>query len=355
MEIYEEVLPSEPEGTNHTSKGEITSKMQMTSSELDLSIPSIGNQKSVSDQGRSSNSLDTDQFKVKQWSFEEIYAAFKSDMENGQEDMVMGDGGFEDGVDGGPDLLQQGSFNMEEICAEMAQSFDAQVQAYLMSTTQQQSGSSGVITADQPTTMENFLGMTPNLVQGVFTGKEFSAFETSHMPINRGGPIMDPIKFPNGSYQTIGHGMVYPNVCVGMPLVPLPNQAQAGMTVTIPNSSNGMTSIAHASLLDTGDNVVMNKRSKRRRRAHDVEFIENNMDKQMKRMIKNRESAARSRAKKQVHIMELETQLEKLKEENKRLQTEELAVEKAMKQLKVKITNKKSSCAMHQRRNTCMW
>lgn len=41
-----------------------------------------------------------------------------------QEDIAVDAGGFEGGVDGGPDLLQQGSINMEENCAEMVQPSD---------------------------------------------------------------------------------------------------------------------------------------------------------------------------------------------------------------------------------------
>lgn len=117
-----------------------------------------------------------------------------------------------------------------------------------MLTTQQEIGASVV----QQVTLENFLGKTPSLARGVFTGKEFSAFELSPKLINRHGPPVDLARLPHGSYQTTGSGIIFPNGFLYMPLVPLPNQAQAAMTIAIPDSSNGMTSTAHASLQQWG-------------------------------------------------------------------------------------------------------
>ncbi|KAG0520137.1 hypothetical protein BDA96_08G047500 [Sorghum bicolor] len=48
--------------------------------------------------------------------------------------------------------------------------------------------------------------------------------------------------------------------------------------------------------------------------------VEKVVERRQRRMIKNRESAARSRARKQAYTMELEAEVQKLKEENEELQ-----------------------------------
>ncbi|KAJ7525955.1 hypothetical protein O6H91_17G075500 [Diphasiastrum complanatum] len=59
-----------------------------------------------------------------------------------------------------------------------------------------------------------------------------------------------------------------------------------------------------------------------KRRGFDV--VERTVERRQRRMIKNRESAARSRARKQAYTMELETEVMQLKEENLRLKRQRL-------------------------------
>nr|GMD41896.1 ABSCISIC ACID-INSENSITIVE 5-like protein 2 [Ipomoea batatas]GMD48045.1 ABSCISIC ACID-INSENSITIVE 5-like protein 2 [Ipomoea batatas] len=67
----------------------------------------------------------------------------------------------------------------------------------------------------------------------------------------------------------------------------------------------------------------------RKRVAPDNVVIEKSVERRQKRMIKNRESAARSRARKQAYTNELENKISRLEEENARLRREK-EIEKAM-------------------------
>lgn len=59
-----------------------------------------------------------------------------------------------------------------------------------------------------------------------------------------------------------------------------------------------------------------------RKRGHSGDMIERTVERRQKRMIKNRESAARSRARKQAYTNELENKVSRLEEENARLKRE---------------------------------
>ncbi|KAH7432923.1 hypothetical protein KP509_07G046200 [Ceratopteris richardii] len=61
-----------------------------------------------------------------------------------------------------------------------------------------------------------------------------------------------------------------------------------------------------------------------RKRYAPQTVFEKSMERRQKRMIKNRESAARSRARKQAYTIELEAEVAKLKEENARLKREQV-------------------------------
>ncbi|CAM6016648.1 unnamed protein product [Sphagnum balticum] len=67
-----------------------------------------------------------------------------------------------------------------------------------------------------------------------------------------------------------------------------------------------------------------------RKRGLDSRPAEKIVERRQKRMIKNRESAARSRARKQAYTVELEEEVSQLKEENKRLREQQEALRKAM-------------------------
>ncbi|KAM3288947.1 ABSCISIC ACID-INSENSITIVE 5-like protein 2 [Capsicum chacoense] len=93
---------------------------------------------------------------------------------------------------------------------------------------------------------------------------------------------------------------------------PLPVVANPIMDATNPETKVTM-SPAHAvgTLSDT--------HTMGRKRAAPGDVIENSAERRQKRMIKNRESAARSRARKQAYTHELENKVSRLEEENERL------------------------------------
>jgi ABA responsive element binding factor len=66
-----------------------------------------------------------------------------------------------------------------------------------------------------------------------------------------------------------------------------------------------------------------------RKRGLDSRPAEKIVERRQRRMIKNRESAARSRARKQAYTVELEEEVSQLKEENKRLREQQEALRKA--------------------------
>ncbi|XP_074574677.1 ABSCISIC ACID-INSENSITIVE 5-like protein 2 [Curcuma longa] len=62
-----------------------------------------------------------------------------------------------------------------------------------------------------------------------------------------------------------------------------------------------------------------NPQTPRRKRGHSEDAAKKTVERRQKRMIKNRESAARSRARKQAYTNELENKVSRLEEENQRL------------------------------------
>ncbi|KAK9096944.1 hypothetical protein Sjap_022441 [Stephania japonica] len=89
----------------------------------------------------------------------------------------------------------------------------------------------------------------------------------------------------------------------------------AAVPTMSPLSSDGPGNDNNSSLSPVS--YMFNGSVGRKRRGGIVEKV---VERRQKRMIKNRESAARSRARKQAYTMELETEAEKLREENKELQ-----------------------------------
>ncbi|XP_072965452.1 bZIP transcription factor ABI5 homolog isoform X1 [Typha angustifolia] len=90
-----------------------------------------------------------------------------------------------------------------------------------------------------------------------------------------------------------------------------------GMVVGSPVSSEGFG----GGQLDNG--VGYDRVNGRKRGAGEGAGVEKVVERRQRRMIKNRESAARSRARKQAYTVELEAELNQLKEENARLKEEE--------------------------------
>ncbi|KAL6532841.1 ABSCISIC ACID-INSENSITIVE 5-like protein 2 [Orobanche gracilis] len=69
--------------------------------------------------------------------------------------------------------------------------------------------------------------------------------------------------------------------------------------------------------------TLSDTQTSRRKRAGPTDIVEKSVERRQKRMIKNRESAARSRARKQAYTNDLEYKVSRLKEENKRLKRQQ--------------------------------
>ncbi|KAL6646904.1 hypothetical protein ACP70R_015598 [Stipagrostis hirtigluma subsp. patula] len=323
----------------------------------------------VFNEGSDSCFIDGKKLKDKVWTFEEFWDATGCSKEVTQEAMAMDIDGIEGGG-GGCDLWQQGSSSMfqsqsqgttnDEVSVKINEGLaEAHLQSQRLSATQLQMRTNEVVTDGQHVTLENFLRKT-EFGQGALTCKEFEAVEMAHGPQNPMQQIMhhdlmtSTIGMVNGSNPMVGHGMLFLDGLPHMALMPLPHDAQTGATVTVASTSNKMTAFRQANLIHTIGSTEMVRSSTRRCRVHKKESVSNNMEWRKKNMIKNRESAARSRAKKKAYIMGLEAELMYLKAENKRLKADELATEKAMKMVE-EMNSKKSGHAMHRRRNSCMW
>ncbi|XP_058107654.1 ABSCISIC ACID-INSENSITIVE 5-like protein 2 [Magnolia sinica] len=103
-----------------------------------------------------------------------------------------------------------------------------------------------------------------------------------------------------GGYMP-GHPVAQPLGAGGSPL----------LDVGYPENQMGMSSPAMGTLSDT--------QTPGRKRNAPGEVVEKTVERRQKRMIKNRESAARSRARKQAYTNELEIKVSRLEEENERL------------------------------------
>ncbi|XWS25606.1 hypothetical protein CRYUN_Cryun27aG0082300 [Craigia yunnanensis] len=86
--------------------------------------------------------------------------------------------------------------------------------------------------------------------------------------------------------------------------------------------------------------------------------VEKVVERRQRRMIKNRESAARSRARKQAYTMELEAEVAKLKEENQELQKKHAEIMEMQKNQVMEMMNMQQGGAKKRclrRTQTCLW
>lgn len=113
-------------------------------------------------------------------------------------------------------------------------------------------------------------------------------------------------QFPHPQQNMIGVYMP------GQPMPqPLPMGPSSVMDVTYPDNQVALSSPLMGALSDT--------QAPGRKRVSQEDMIEKTVERRQKRMIKNRESAARSRARKQAYTNELENKVSRLEEENERL------------------------------------
>ncbi|KAB2083519.1 hypothetical protein ES319_A05G273300v1 [Gossypium barbadense] len=164
----------------------------------------------------------------------------------------------------------------------------------------------GIQASDLPT---NFNGVRSNqhhltqLQQQPLCPKQPGVEYGAQMGLQSGGQLGSPgIRCGQGLYNGLIHGG-------GMSMVGLRSPANHLSSDGIGKSSGDSSSVSPVPYVFNG--------SLRGRKSSAVEKV---AERRQRRMIKNRESAARSRARKQAYTTELEAEVAKLKEENQELQ-----------------------------------
>ncbi|KAF7031699.1 hypothetical protein CFC21_042986 [Triticum aestivum] len=344
-------------------------------------------QYSVCEAGRNFGSMNMDEFMSNIWNAEEFQAATGGGLVGMEVAPVVGAGGGEGGVyAGGSNLARQESFSLppplcrktvEEVWAEINREprpVHAQPQAARPS--QQPPVQPSVAANDRQGTLgemmlEQFL-VKAGVVRGSGAGGQAPVpVGIVHGQINpaqqgqQPGPMMYPMAPANGMFPVMGDGMGFiPNGYAGMVVVPPPPPPQGGVGIVSPGSSDGRSAMTQADMMNCmGDGARMESGGTRKRGAPEDQSCERSIERRHRRMIKNRESAARSRARKQAYTVELEAELNHLKEENARLKAEEktilltkkqMLVENMIEQSKENVNAKKGG-TLSRHCGSCIW
>uniref|UniRef100_A0A804QZF6 BZIP domain-containing protein n=1 Tax=Zea mays TaxID=4577 RepID=A0A804QZF6_MAIZE len=346
------------------------------SSIMSLTLEELQN--SLCEPGRNFGSMNMDEFMANIWNAEEFQAATAGCNKEGAErepvPVATTTGTGENGGGGGSGrgLVRQGSFalppplsrkTVEEVWAEISQG-PADFQA------------SGRQATLGEMTLEDFL-VKAGVVRGAFAGHGHGVGMVPAGPMgmqhNAAPPMMYQVAAaaappPGAVYPVMGdgmgyHGGGYPG---GVAVVPPPPPSQCVAAAASPGSSDGMSAMTQAEMMNCIGNggVVRNGGGGARKRDFPEDgCTEKTVERRQRRMIKNRESAARSRARKQAYTVELEAELNHLKEENERLRAEErtillskkkMLVEKMMEQARENVSAKKVGPGLR-RWGSAMW
>jgi ABA responsive element binding factor len=295
------------------------------SSIMSLTLEELQN--SLCEPGRNFGSMNMDEFVANIWNAEELQAATGGCKEDAEEEAVPTGAG----EGGGSGLCRQGSFplprplsrkTVEEVWAEISQGpSSAQPHAAPQQAVfQPPVGSGGVAAGGRQATLgemtlENFL-IKAGVVRGSLAshGQGHAAAAVGMVPAGPMGmqqgrqlasaPMMFQVA-PQGNavYPMMGDGgMGYHNGAYpggGMAAVP-PSQCVAAAAVS-PGSSDGMSAMTQGEMMGCIGNGGMGRNARKRESPEDG-YTEKTVERRQRRMIKNRESAARSRARKQVRV-----------------------------------------------------
>jgi ABA responsive element binding factor len=302
------------------------------SSIMSLTLEELQN--SLCETGRNFGSMNMDEFMANIWNAEEFQAATAGCNKEGAErepvPVATTTSTGENGGGGGSGrgLVRQGSFalppplsrkTVEEVWAEISQGpADFQASAAPQPVAQPHAGSGGGVAASgrQATlgemTLEDFL-VKAGVVRGAFAGHGHGVgvgvgmvpAGPMGMQHNAAPPMMYQVAAPGAVYPVMGdgmgyHGGGYPG---GVAVVPPPPPSQCVAAAASPGSSDGMSAMTQAEMMNCIGNggVVRNGGGGARKRDFPEDgCTEKTVERRQRRMIKNRESAARSRARKQV-------------------------------------------------------
>lgn len=330
-EMSKDVKFSEEEVTSHhrvLEGEEQTVAPAQQSSIFALTLDEL--QYSVCEAGRNFGSMNMDEFMSNIWNAEEFQAATGGGLVGMEEAPVVAAGGGGDA--GGSGLCRQGSFSLppplcrktvEEVWAEINREprpVHAQPQAARPSPqppVQPPAGNGGAVAANDrqvtlgEMTLEQFL-VKAGVVRGSgASGQAPVPVGMVHGQMNpaqqgqQPGLMMYPMAQANGMFPVMGDGMGFvPNGYAGMAVVPPPPPPQGGVGIVSPGSSDGRSAMTQADMMNCmGDGAMMENGGARKRGAPEDQSCERSIERRHRRMIKNRESAARSRARKQVLIL----------------------------------------------------
>ncbi|PNY02759.1 abscisic acid-insensitive 5-like protein [Trifolium pratense] len=143
------------------------------------------------------------------------------------------------------------------------------------------------------------------------TNTDTTAGIDSNVAVSQFPPQGQWIQYPQPQYQHLQQssmGIYMPSQGIAQPL-----HLGAGASMEIPFTDSHMA--LAAPLMGT----VLDTQISGRKRSTPEDMVEKTVERRQKRMIKNRESAARSRARKQAYTNELEIKVSRLEEENEML------------------------------------
>nr|ADM88570.1 ABA-binding protein 1 [Triticum aestivum] len=281
-------------------------------------------QYSVCEAGRNFGSMNMDEFMSNIWSAEEFQAATGGGLVGMEMAPVVGAGGGRGGGDaGGSNLARQESFSLpppmcqktvEEVWDEISREpRPVHVQPQAAQPSQQPPVQPSVATNDRQgtlgeMTLEQFL-VKAGVVRGSGAGGQAPVpVDMVHAQMNpaqqgqQPGPMMYPMAPANGMFPVMGYVKEFiPNGYARIVVVPPPPPPQGGVGIMSPGSSDGRSAMMQADMMNCmGDGTMMESGGTWKRGAPEDQSCERSIERRHRRTIKNRESAARSRARKQV-------------------------------------------------------
>jgi len=332
--LDEQEVTSQQRARTSAAATEEQDPLARQSSIMSLTLEELQN--SLCEPGRNFGSMNMDEFMANIWNAEEFQAATGtggcSKEGTEREPMMMpmaATGTGENGAGGGSGLVRQGSFalppplsrkTVEEVWAEINQDpadSQANANAAPQAVVQPQMGSGGggvAASGRQVTlgemTLEDFL-VKAGVVRGAFAGhgpQAVGMVPAGPMGMQHAAPMMYQVAAPvppNAVYPVMGDGMGYHNGYPGgMAVVPPPPPSQCVAAAAVsPGSSDGMSAMTQAEMMNCIGNGGMVRNGgggARKRDSPEDGCTEKTVERRQRRMIKNRESAARSRARKQV-------------------------------------------------------